>query len=52
MLTNNMTIHVRIGRLSHEDVKSNDKAVGFATVEESSIGRKEITRGNEKQIYK
>uniref|UniRef100_A0A2A4JEN6 unspecific monooxygenase n=1 Tax=Heliothis virescens TaxID=7102 RepID=A0A2A4JEN6_HELVI len=32
------------GKLTHEDVKSNDDTVGFATVEESSIGMTELKR--------
>ena len=34
-----------VGKLTHEDIKSNDVAAGFATVEESSVGKKQVTRG-------
>ncbi|KAH9628879.1 hypothetical protein HF086_001114, partial [Spodoptera exigua] len=32
------------GKLTHEEIKSNDLAAGFATVEESAVGQKEINR--------
>lgn len=42
------TIHLLMeakkGKISHEDVKPNDDAVGFATVEESAFGKKKINR--------
>ena len=34
-----------VGKLTHEDIKSNDVAAGLATVEESSVGKKQVTRG-------
>lgn len=40
-----MDSNVISGKLTHEDYKSNDIAAGFATVEESAIGRKEINKG-------
>lgn len=33
------------GKLTHDDTKSNDVAAGFATVEESAVGKKTIDRG-------
>lgn len=44
-------MRILLGKLSHEDVKSNDEAAGFATVIESSIGKKEIIRGNDINEY-
>ncbi|KAJ8728452.1 hypothetical protein PYW08_016837 [Mythimna loreyi] len=32
------------GKLTHEDIKSNDDAAGFATVEESAVGQKQVNR--------
>nr|QEL53083.1 cytochrome P450 CYP9A101 [Mythimna separata] len=32
------------GKLTHEDIKSNDEAAGFATVEEYAVGKKKNTR--------
>ncbi|KAH9645248.1 hypothetical protein HF086_012126 [Spodoptera exigua] len=34
-----------VGKLTHEDIKSNDVAAGFATVTESSVGKKAVNRG-------
>lgn len=40
-----MNTNVFLGKLTHEDIKTSDEAAGFATVEESSVGQKEINRG-------
>lgn len=34
------------GSLNHDDSGKDDKDVGFATVEESSIGKRQIKRSN------
>ncbi|KAJ8728450.1 hypothetical protein PYW08_016835 [Mythimna loreyi] len=39
-----LLMEAKKGKLTHADVKPNDEAAGFATVEESSVGRKEIIR--------
>ncbi|CAD0199598.1 unnamed protein product [Chrysodeixis includens] len=39
-----LLMEAKKGKLSHEDVKPNDTAAGFATVEESSVGQKELNR--------
>ncbi|KAJ8728451.1 hypothetical protein PYW08_016836 [Mythimna loreyi] len=39
-----LLMQAKKGKLTHGDSNSNDEAAGFATVEESSIGRKKITR--------
>lgn len=33
------------GKLTHDEKSSQDEDAGFATVEESSIGKKEVNRG-------
>nr|ULR85442.1 cytochrome P450 [Spodoptera frugiperda] len=37
-----LLIEAKKGKLSHDDVKSNDDATGFATVEESSVGLRNV----------
>ncbi|XP_026729529.1 uncharacterized protein LOC113495130 [Trichoplusia ni] len=39
-----LLMEAKKGKLSHEDVQPNDAAAGFATVEESSVGQKELNR--------
>nr|WNK22289.1 cytochrome P450 [Athetis lepigone] len=39
-----LLMEAKKGKLTHDDSKTNDEAAGFATVEESSIGQKEINR--------
>ncbi|NP_001341723.1 cytochrome P450 CYP9A17v2 [Helicoverpa armigera] len=39
-----LLMEAKKGKLTHEEIKSNDVTAGFATVEESAVGHKEITR--------
>ncbi|KAF9412743.1 hypothetical protein HW555_008828 [Spodoptera exigua] len=39
-----LLMEAKKGKLTHEEIKSNDLAAGFATVEESAVGQKEINR--------
>nr|ULR85594.1 cytochrome P450 [Spodoptera frugiperda] len=39
-----LLMEAKKGRLTHDEIKTNDLAAGFATVEESSVGQKEINR--------
>ncbi|KAJ8729799.1 hypothetical protein PYW07_016837 [Mythimna separata] len=39
-----LLMEAKKGQLTHEDIKSNDKAAGFATVEESTVGQKQVNR--------
>ncbi|XP_022836828.1 cytochrome P450 9e2-like, partial [Spodoptera litura] len=39
-----LLMEAKKGKLTHDETKSNDLAAGFATVEESAVGRKEINR--------
>uniref|UniRef100_A0A2A4JDS0 unspecific monooxygenase n=1 Tax=Heliothis virescens TaxID=7102 RepID=A0A2A4JDS0_HELVI len=39
-----LLMEAKKGKLSHEDVKPNDEAAGFATVEESAVGQKDLNR--------
>ncbi|CAH1645259.1 unnamed protein product [Spodoptera littoralis] len=39
-----LLMEARKGKLTHEDVKTNDVAAGFATVEESAVGKKVIDK--------
>ncbi|KAJ8729802.1 hypothetical protein PYW07_016840 [Mythimna separata] len=39
-----LLMEAKKGKLTHEDIKPNDGAAGFATVEESAVGQKEINR--------
>ncbi|KAJ8728449.1 hypothetical protein PYW08_016834 [Mythimna loreyi] len=39
-----LLMEAKKGHLTHGDIKSNDEVAGFATVEESAVGMKKITR--------
>ncbi|CAD0254266.1 unnamed protein product [Spodoptera exigua] len=39
-----LLMEAKKGKLTHEDIKSNDVAAGFATVTESSVGKKAVNR--------
>nr|ALJ30298.1 cytochrome P450 monooxygenase CYP9A [Mamestra brassicae] len=39
-----LLMEAKKGKLTHENINSNDQAAGFATVEESSVGQKQINR--------
>ncbi|XP_022819612.1 cytochrome P450 9e2-like [Spodoptera litura] len=39
-----LLMEAKKGKLTHDEIKSNDLAAGFATVEESAVGQKEINR--------
>uniref|UniRef100_A0A2H1VZ42 unspecific monooxygenase n=1 Tax=Spodoptera frugiperda TaxID=7108 RepID=A0A2H1VZ42_SPOFR len=39
-----LLMEAKKGKLTHDDTKSNDVAAGFATVEESAVGKKTIDR--------
>uniref|UniRef100_A0A2A4JDS7 unspecific monooxygenase n=1 Tax=Heliothis virescens TaxID=7102 RepID=A0A2A4JDS7_HELVI len=39
-----LLMEAKKGKLTHEEIKSDDVTAGFATVEESAVGQKEITR--------
>lgn len=40
-------VFLNVGKLSHEDVSTKDVDAGFATVEESAVGKKQINRGKD-----
>ncbi|CAH1645261.1 unnamed protein product [Spodoptera littoralis] len=39
-----LLMEAKKGKLTHEDIKSNDVAAGFATVTESAVGKKAVNR--------
>ncbi|KAJ8728459.1 hypothetical protein PYW08_016844 [Mythimna loreyi] len=39
-----LLMEAKKGKLTHEDIKSKDEAAGFATVEESAVGQKQVNR--------
>ncbi|KAJ8728458.1 hypothetical protein PYW08_016843 [Mythimna loreyi] len=39
-----LLMEAKKGKLTHDEIKSNDEAAGFATVEESTVGQKQVNR--------
>ncbi|KAH9645246.1 hypothetical protein HF086_012124 [Spodoptera exigua] len=47
-----LLMEAKKGKLSHDDIKSNDRAAGFATVTESAIGKKDNNRVRDIELIK